>query len=258
MASNVTKIFKTVAVFARKHAPEILTGIGIAGMVTSTVLAVKETPKALELIEAKKEELDAEKLTPAEVVKTTWKCYAPAVVTGVSAIGCLIGGTHVSLRRNAALATAYNLSRTALSEYKEKMIEVVGEEKAQEVKEKVAQAVLDKNPVSNSPVVDMLAGEQLFYDYMSGRYFLSEEWKIIRAASDIYEEISTSGDGVCLNDFYNNLGLPHIGTGDILGWNPAHKPELDMTRAIRAEDGRSAIVVSFREEPVYDYDNWYA
>ena len=27
-----------------KHSPEILTGIGIAGMITTTVLAVKATP----------------------------------------------------------------------------------------------------------------------------------------------------------------------------------------------------------------------
>ena len=30
-----------------KHSPEILTGIGVAGMITSTILAVKATPKAL-------------------------------------------------------------------------------------------------------------------------------------------------------------------------------------------------------------------
>ena len=56
MALNVTKVLKTVAIFGKKHMPEILTGIGIAGMVTTTVLAVKATPKALELIEEKKEE----------------------------------------------------------------------------------------------------------------------------------------------------------------------------------------------------------
>lgn len=38
----------------RKRTPEILTGIGISGMVTTTVLAVKATPEALRRIEAKK------------------------------------------------------------------------------------------------------------------------------------------------------------------------------------------------------------
>ena len=51
---NVMKYFKMVKTFTKKHSPEILTGIGIAGMVTTTVLAVKATPKALRLIEEEK------------------------------------------------------------------------------------------------------------------------------------------------------------------------------------------------------------
>lgn len=41
----------------KKHSPEILTGIGIAGMITTTVMAVRATPKALILIEEKKTNL---------------------------------------------------------------------------------------------------------------------------------------------------------------------------------------------------------
>ena len=44
--TNVTKYFKMVKRFVSKRSPEILTGIGIASMVTTTVLAVKATPKA--------------------------------------------------------------------------------------------------------------------------------------------------------------------------------------------------------------------
>ncbi len=40
----------------KKHSPEILTGIGIAGMITTTVMAVKATPKALILLEEKKDD----------------------------------------------------------------------------------------------------------------------------------------------------------------------------------------------------------
>ena len=42
--------------FIGKHSHEILTGLGITGMLTSTVLAVTATPKALQLIEHKKKE----------------------------------------------------------------------------------------------------------------------------------------------------------------------------------------------------------
>ena len=79
-----------------KRSPEILIGIGIAGMVTTTVLAVKATPKALELINDKKDELEVEKLTPIETVKATWKCYVPAAVSGAVSIACLLGSHSVN------------------------------------------------------------------------------------------------------------------------------------------------------------------
>ena len=72
--TNVAKFFKNAKVAVTKHSPEILTGIGIAGMVTTTILAVKATPKALRLMELKKEAEQTDKLTPVETVKTTWKC----------------------------------------------------------------------------------------------------------------------------------------------------------------------------------------
>ena len=53
--TDVTKYFKMVKQFAKKRSPEILTGIGIAGMITTTVLAVKATPKAIQLIEEEKD-----------------------------------------------------------------------------------------------------------------------------------------------------------------------------------------------------------
>ena len=51
---NLSKVVKNVKAAASKHSPEILTGIGIAGMATTIVMAVKATPKALILIEEKK------------------------------------------------------------------------------------------------------------------------------------------------------------------------------------------------------------
>ena len=52
--STVARLIKSAQTTLSKHSPEILTGIGIAGMVTTVVLAVKATPKALQLIEEKK------------------------------------------------------------------------------------------------------------------------------------------------------------------------------------------------------------
>ena len=257
MKMNVTRLFKTVKKIGSKHAPEILLVVGIGGMIATTVEAVKATPKALKKIEEVKEETEVEELTPVEVVKATWKCYIPSVVLGTTSIVCLVGGNRIGARRSAALITALNVSQTALSEYKNKMVEVVGEEKTAEIKEKVSKEIVDKNPVSKSPIIDTDEDDQLFYDYMSGRYFKSSKNKIEAALNKIYGDIVHGADCACLNDFYNELGLPHTGTGDILGWNVDNRPQIDLSRATTTDDGRSAVVMTFWEEPIYDYEKLY-
>ena len=100
-----------------------LTGIGIAGMITTTVMAVKSTPKALDLMAELKEKHknDTEKKEIAkDVVTKVAPVYLPSVITGGLSIACLIGASSVNARRNAALATAYTLSESALKEYQEK------------------------------------------------------------------------------------------------------------------------------------------
>ena len=97
---KVTKMFKDIRKGLSEHSPEILMGIGIAGMITTTVLAVKATPKALERIEEKKEEEQKDELTVLETVKATWKVYVPAVVTGMAAVSCLIGANSAHTKRS--------------------------------------------------------------------------------------------------------------------------------------------------------------
>lgn len=96
MNKSVMKFIKTVKRGLGKRSPEILLGIGIASGITATVLAVKATPKALELLTEKRYEKygdtlkeddsydDMPELKPVEVVKATWKCYIPAAISGNS------------------------------------------------------------------------------------------------------------------------------------------------------------------------------
>ena len=51
MNEKVTNLLVNTRNYLTKHSPEILTGVGIAGLLSTTVLAVKATPKALKLID---------------------------------------------------------------------------------------------------------------------------------------------------------------------------------------------------------------
>ena len=170
---NLKPILNDARLFVSKRSPEILTGIGIAGMITTTIVAVKATPKALKLIEKKKTELQVDKLSPIETIKTAWKPYIPAIITGVTSTGCLIGATSLNVRRTAALATAYKLSETALSEYREKVTDYIGERKEKSLRDEIAEDRIQKNPVTKSEVVITDKGKTLCFDPISGRYFYS-------------------------------------------------------------------------------------
>ena len=247
--SSIVRVVKTVVT---KHGPEILTGIGISGMITTTVLAVRATPKALKLIEAKKEELGQDRLGAVDTVKASWMCYIPAAVTGVTSVACIIGASSVHVRRNAALATAYKLSETALTEYKDKVIETIGEKKEQIVRDKVAEERIKKNPVSNSEVIITEKGNTLCYDTISGRYFKSDIERIRRTVNDLNERLFGEMY-ISLNEFYDAIGLSRTRIGDDIGWN-IHwgKIELEFSSQI-ADDGTPALVMDYRLAPRYDY-----
>ena len=237
-----------------KHSPEILTAIGITGMITTTVLAVKATPKALELIEQKKKEEYTDELTPVEVVKTCWKPYIPAVITGVTSTACLIGANSVNAKRNAALATAYKMTETALSEYKEKVIETIGEKKERAIKDKIAKDKIDNNPVNSTQVIVTGSGTTRFYDAAAGRYFVSDMEKIKRAVNDLNKRMLNEMY-ISWNEFYMALDLEPIEMGDAMGWNIHEEGfiELDWSSQI-CEDGTPCIVMSYLVAPKYGFD----
>lgn len=261
---NVAKMFKDVQSAMSKHSPEILMGIGIAGMITTVVLAVKATPRALELIEDEKKELGVpadEKLTPVETVKATWKCYIPAAVTGVTATACLIGSNSMNSRQKAALATAYNLSTTALAEYKDKVIETVGERKEQTIRDKVAEERLKKSPVNQSTVIVTGNGETRFYDSISKRRFTSDIEKVRRIVNDLNARMLSGDDYVSLNDFYYELGLERVEFADDLGWNVSKEGrsgmiDINLDSAMVDTDGKPSIVLDYAVEPKRGFDHY--
>ncbi len=260
----VSGFIHNAMVWTSKHSPEILTGVGIAGMITTTVLAVKATPKALQLIEAEKKRKNAiphrkeetvNKLKPLETVKVAWKPYIPAAVTGVVSTACLIGASSIHLKRNAALATAYTLSQTALAEYREKVIETIGEKKEKAVREKVNEQRLESNPVSQNHVIVTGKGNTLCYEHLSGRYFKSDIEQIRKAVNDLNRTIVTDMY-VSLNDFYDKFDLPHTEMGYELGWNiDSGLIDVDFGSQI-AEDGTPCIVIEHLVTPRYDFSTF--
>ena len=250
--TNLSNLFNSVSTFTNKHAPEILTGLGIVGMTTTTVLAVKATPKALRILEEKKAK--EPNISKVEIVKSCWKCYAPAVITGVVSTACLIGASSVSARRYVALTTAYKLSETALSDYREKVVDTIGEKKEQTIRDKVAADIIQKKPVSNSEVLISGNGDSLCFDPMSSRYFTSSIEKIHKAVNEINRQMLQDICGsASLNEFYDELNIPRTEVGDILGWNTDNLLDIGISSHI-TDDGRPAVVIDYYTRPIYEFN----
>lgn len=237
-----------------KHSPEILTGIGIAGMITTTILAVKATPKALKLIEEKKKVEQVDKLKPVETVKTTWKCYIPAAVTGAASVACLIGASSVNVRRNAALATAYKLSETALTEYREKVIETIGEKKEKSVRDAIAKDKLERDPANTNQIIITDKGNTRCFDAISGRRFTSDIDKLNKIVNELNRRMLNEGY-ISLNEFYDEVGLPYLDIGNDLGWRTDRGlVELQYSSQLDT-DGTPCLVVGFDVAPKRDYSS---
>lgn len=237
----------------RKRAPALLMGAGIAGMVTTTVLAVRATPKALRLLEQQKAETPEEDLSPTEVVKTVWKCYIPAAVTGAISIACLIESHKIHGRRNAALATLYSLSESALREYQEKVIETVGPKKEEHIRDEIDKDKVQAIIVDDRMVVNTGHGTTLCLDSITNTPFWSDINYLKKVMNDLNHQMVSTFD-VSLNEFYMELGLDPIdpNVGDLIGWNTTKMIDLEFSSQL-TRDGRPCLVMRHGQPPFYEF-----
>ena len=252
MSKNIGSIFSAIKSGLMKNSPEILTGIGIAGMITSTVLAVKATPKAMKLIDEKKKELKTEKIPVGEIVKTTWKCWIGPAGTSVLGVVCIISGCAVNHKRNAALVAAYSLSESTFKSYQDKVVEQIGEKKEQVIRETVAKEKIDKVPIKESEVIITGNGDVLCYDSLSGRYFKSCMEDIRKAENNLNRRMRDE-NCISLNEFYCEIGLREIAIGDVLVWDiDSGYIDIDPSTQL-AENNKPCIVLNYRNMPKYYY-----
>lgn len=262
---KVKGLLKSFTKCCKKRAPEILVGFGIAGTITTTILAVKATPKAMVLIDevARKDENDVpttepHELTKTEIVKAAWKPYIPALISFTISTGCLIGASSVNFKRNAALATAYELSRSALTEYRDKIVETIGENEEKKIRTQINQKKIEKLPVKDEDVIPTNKGNILCFDPLTGRYFRSDPIYIKTCVNEL-NRILNNEIYVSLNTFYSLLGLKESYLGRKFGWNVNYdsgKVLIDFTSQLGANDEPCA-EINYITEPVWDYDQYW-
>lgn len=247
---NIKTMAKSVWAGAKKHSPEILIGMGIAGAASSVIFAVKATPKAMFLLEEKRQELGVEKLEAKEIIKTAAPVYIPTAVSFGVSVACIVGASSVNARRNAALTAAYTLSESTLRTYRDKVLETVGEDKEREIRQKAAIEQQQSTPEPQTLVVSSAAGQLKCFDSLSGRYFVSTKNEIDKAVNEFNRQLRDDMR-ISLNDWYELIGLDTNKLGDMLGWD-IERGYVETCYASRLdEDGLPCLVVNYVEPPHY-------
>ena len=152
--------------FLKRNASTILTCIGAAGVIATSIAAVKATPKA-EILLREAEEEKGENLTTLEKIQIAGPAYIPSLLIGASTIACIFGANILSARQQATLMSAYGLLDASYKEYSKKVKELYGEEADNKVKEEVTKEHYTEIPET------IPEGKQLFFDFKTLNYFES-------------------------------------------------------------------------------------
>ncbi len=248
--ANLAKSSKLLGRTLRRNSPTILTGLAVGGLITTVFMAVRATPKAMELIEDLKEKTIEElhsSPTKLEYLQVLWKPYLPAALMGVSTIVCMVGSNHINLRRNAALVGLYSLAESTLREYQSKVVETIGKNKEEILRGEIAQDTLNRTPISERTVILTGKGDYLFYDVLSGRYFRSDIEKLRKIQNDLNHKL-LSDMYISLNEMYYEMGLEEVELGGQQGWEINHLLEFKFSSKI-STDGEPCVVIGYAELP---------
>lgn len=198
----------------KRASPTILSCMAAVGTIATAIMAVKATPKALELcgdLQLDHFEQGKEEPTKLEYVKAAWKPYIPSMAIGLGTIVCILGANGLNRKQQTALTSAYILLENGFKEYKAKVKELYGEE----AEDRVRNAIAKDQHRDDYEATD---GKMLFYDEYSCRYFERRMEEVIDAEYQLNRKFALE-DYVSLNDLYELLGLETIDAGDAVGWS---------------------------------------
>lgn len=249
----IAKTARPMAVLA-KNSPQILLGLGIAGVITSTVLACKATLKVNEIVKETKETIDiinhegslgkehyskedAGKdlvIVYAQTGMKFVKLYGPAVIVGLVSIGFIMKSHSILSMRNAGMAAAYKVLDSTFKAYRGRVVEELGEVKDQQFRygiqeEKITTEEIDpetgkvkkvKGIIKKTTIDDEASEYARFFDHYSVQWRKIPEYNLVflnhaqKAANDM---LYMKGH-VFLNEVYDLLGIPRSKAGAVVGW----------------------------------------
>lgn len=244
---SMTRSMGRAMLQTKKNSPHIFFGLGIAGIIGSTVLACRATLKLDKEIDKIKTDIDVAKSMSDAVAVTNGaysemdyrkeltrayaksgvkivQLYAPSIVLGTASIAALTG-SHVQLtRRNQALTGALTLVTTAFEDYRERVRDELGEEKENDLFRGVTEKQITeegKKKLVKTQTGKILSPYARLFDKDTSWCWKphAESNRIFLTVQESYANNQLKARGhVFLNDVYDSLGLERTREGQIVGW----------------------------------------
>lgn len=286
--SQMKRGFRFVKNIAGKKSPEIAASAAIvtggfalykcykATLRLSEALEEAELKKNEELLKKKQNGEAADEttkeLTFKEKLPIVAKCYWSTALLAALSGGLTIASVKFGRHQLKAAMLMATTAQTALEEYEKAAEEVVGENKAAQIKGKVAQNAIKENPPRNpQEILDTGFGKTLCYDMLSGRYFRSDQEMIRRKINNLNADLLDCGF-ISLNEYYESIGLTPVLYGNNHGWHYNTNGYGNGTLRVTFEWGQSVIgrepitgdyedalpgeptlIITIKTEPKWDY-----
>ena len=230
----------------KSHTPEILTAVGVSGVLSTSYLVGKASFEASRVIDAHENSQGAQpenKDRIKERVVLVWKLYIPAGISGAFTVGCVIAGAKIKGNRTATAIAAYSLTERAFSEYREKVVEEIGKGKEQKIRDEIAQEHVSAMPLGSREVIILGTGHVLCCELFTGRYFRSD-METLRQTQNQINQMIISALYIAIGDFYELVGLSPTSVSDNLGWDSDRLMELTFS-AVVSDSGEPCLAFDY-------------
>lgn len=237
------KAFSRGSLIVSKYSPEILTTVGVVGVVASAVFASKATLHLEPIVDNMQGHLDVAKelhetgaVTDMDHTKKKTqiitngvmdivKLYGPSVTLGLASIGCIIAAHGIMRKRNVALVAAYKAVESSFAKYRERVIEEFGEDKDRQYRRGVSQASVKNEETGDTEIVNIIDPNGVskyarFFDKLNDNWVKTPEYNLafLRMNQNYANDTLHARGHLLLNDVYDMLGIPRTKEGAIVGW----------------------------------------
>lgn len=270
---SLTKLAYRAKFLLNQNSSTILTGVGVVGTVGTAYLTGRASFKAAGILDHAEKEIARDQsaeivetpsgtngaypvnLSRFDIVKLTWRYYLPPVGIGVVTVSSIILAHRIDAKRVVALTVASGISERAFKEYREKVIERLGDRQDTKLRDEIAQDRVNQIAPGSGLVIG--DGKVLCMDALTGRPFMSTMEELQRAANTVNHRLNTQTSlGVSLSEFFDELGLAPTVYSETVGWNPDKMLELKISATV-TPDNRPCLVVDYEPHPIDNYWRLY-